>query len=507
MHCDYSHQDARSPRPRAGHALCARRDVPVRRGADYDASNVIDIDAFGAIADNTTHAAAVINGRALFDALNAANSSFNGSRTVLIAAGRNYYMLPHGTGLGFQNLVDVTLALEGAVWAWTEDYKLWPAFNDSTLGINLFEFTHCRGVSLVGHGTVQGQGYWWWWYVIVTGIDNRPFLFHMYGCSDVYFVDWTLMNSPSFHIYLECTQNAFLHNITVHVDVEDQAALLAAHGHMTTGAEGLPGGIPTFPLNTDGIDISGVNITVTQCRIQNFDDAVCLKPLNTDEALTCTEDVLFEDIDITYGVGASVGSVGPGTNTPCIRNCTFRGISFHTPIKAIYVKPNPGDVGNGIIDRITYENVVSHGALWWSIWVSTQQEHQPGNGSNTHCNFFYPLFNSTCNTQPLVPVTNLVLRNITMTGALFSPGVMRCNASGPCTGWLFEDVSISSATDYPTSQFICAGIFNSTGINVLPSTAACFNGDAAATEHAEASPIQREVEGARAPSDSRKAVP
>ena len=317
----------------------------------------------------------------------------------------------------------------------------------------------------------------------------------MINCVNVTIEGWTLRNSPRFHMYIGDSLNVYIYNITVHVDVTEQGELLDSFGLMTTGeeAEGFPKWIPTFPLNTDGIDVSGRNITVKHCRIENFDDSVCLKPSNQNDLYTnCTEDVLFEDIDITLGVGASTGSVPPNPAVNCIRNCTFRDIRFHSPIKAIYIKPNPGTDGTGIIDHITYENIVATDALWWSIWVSTQQQHQPGNGANTHCSFFFPLFNSTCNTQPRVPVTNLVLRNITMTGALLSPGVLRCNDTGPCTGWIFENVHISSATNFPTSQFICSGIADSYGYNVEPSIAGCFN-DTTTAQNKNISPDLRLV--------------
>jgi polygalacturonase len=38
--------------------------------------------------------------------------------------------------------------------------------------------------------------------------------------------------------------------------------------------------IPTFPLNTDGIDPSGTNVTIRNVKITNFDDAVAVKPAN-----------------------------------------------------------------------------------------------------------------------------------------------------------------------------------------------------------------------------------
>jgi polygalacturonase len=35
---------------------------------------------------------------------------------------------------------------------------------------------------------------------------------------------------------------------------------------------------PIFPLNTDGIDPSGSNVTIRNLNITNFDDAVAVKP-------------------------------------------------------------------------------------------------------------------------------------------------------------------------------------------------------------------------------------
>ena len=43
------------------------------------------------------------------------------------------------------------------------------------------------------------------------------------------------------------------------------------------------------------------------------------------------------------------------------------------PIKGIYVKPNPGDHGDGLIQNITYENFVMETPIWWAIWIGPQQ--------------------------------------------------------------------------------------------------------------------------------------
>jgi hypothetical protein len=58
-------------------------------------------------------------------------------------------------------------------------------------------------------------------------------------------------------------RNAIIEGVTVWVDVEKQKALLAAGNRLSDGTNSqMPKGIPTFPLNTDGIDVKGQNITV-----------------------------------------------------------------------------------------------------------------------------------------------------------------------------------------------------------------------------------------------------
>jgi len=122
-------------------------------------------------------------------------------------------------------------------------------------------------------------------------------------------------------------------NITIHVDVEAQRDLFAKHGLLDAG------GIPTFPLNTDGIDASGNNISITRSTITCFDDAVAVKPLHRGESIypghDCTSDVRIVDMDVILGVGISMGSVPPNRNHACISGVTASGIRFHTPIKAI----------------------------------------------------------------------------------------------------------------------------------------------------------------------------
>jgi polygalacturonase len=82
----------------------------------------------------------------------------------------------------------------------------------------------------------------------------------------------------------------------------------------------------------------GRNIHIRNCNIENFDDAVAVKPLNGNNKIAqCSENVLVENVYIRYGLGASIGSVPPKAAVNCVRNVTFRNIQFESPVKAIYV--------------------------------------------------------------------------------------------------------------------------------------------------------------------------
>jgi polygalacturonase len=43
---------------------------------------------------------------------------------------------------------------------------------------------------------------------------------------------------------------------------------------------------PIFPLNTDGIDPAGSNVTIRNLNITSFDDAVAVKPSRSNSYIT-----------------------------------------------------------------------------------------------------------------------------------------------------------------------------------------------------------------------------
>jgi hypothetical protein len=55
---------------------------------------------------------------------------------------------------------------------------------------------------------------------------------------------------------------------------------------------------------------------------------------------------------------------------------------------------------------------------------------------------FYP-FGDECETQPLIAMHNITLRDITSHGSLLPPGIIRCNHTNACTGFVWDNVQAS----------------------------------------------------------------
>ena len=167
--------------------------------------------------------------------------------------------------------------------------------------------------------------------MIVTGIDDRPNMIYFEECTNIFLHNLTLKNSPKYHVYLHDMKDVIVRKIDIIVDIEKQKELYRKYNLLDEF------GIPIFPLNTDGIDPSGVNILIEDCNILNYDDAVAVKPMHGGGVYsTCTSDVIVRNLNVSFGVGMSIGSVPPNSQVNCVRNVLFDNVNFHHPFKAIY---------------------------------------------------------------------------------------------------------------------------------------------------------------------------
>jgi len=472
------------------------------------------IDSFGAVPGINLHSIALTNGLALAKAIAAANSSSSvGPDRIVVVPSNTYSFLPSTPS--FNNLVDVTIKIEGTLNISVENFT---SITDGYPGLSsgnpypplAFDSpTRLSIISETGKGLVNGRGNNWWWANILTGIA-RPNLLNINGGYNITLSGMNFLNGPQFHVCFLGVTNVNVNGVTVMVDIEDQLDVYRYIGGTDkslgmkdvlyqAGMIGPPllssnqmfmnststkesfqlariKALPEFlsaeewfneewritppvpmiwALNTDGIDISGTNVHVWNCSITNFDDTVCPKPQTG-----CSTNYLIEDIRITYGVGVSMGSVPPDPGNNCISGVLARRLHFESPLKAIYIKPNPAKsnpAATGEISNITYEDVEIHDPIWWSIWVGTQQQQQPGS-AGTGCSFLYPLDNTTCPTDPQVSVFNITLRRVNVYNSN-SPGVLLMNVSNPGRNFVWEDVVFQNMSGWPIgNDYICEHI-------------------------------------------------
>ncbi|RNA26782.1 glycoside hydrolase family, partial [Brachionus plicatilis] len=400
----------------------------------YSKLQSCDIEDFGAVSNDRSYIASIQNGIALKNCFQSANSSSD--RTVLVK--NDYSVIPDGV---IYDLVDVTLQLDGVIRVWDADHTKWP--NDTNnKALALLALTNTQGLVIKGNGVIHGNGYSWWWSVIINGHDNRPNLMDIKTSKDTLVEGITVMNAPQYHINFMDTLNLTIQHIKILVNITDLNVNESA---------------PIFPLNTDGIDVRGKNVLIRNITVENFDDAVAVKPTHKNQAVysDCTENIIIEDCYVKYGVGMSMGSVPPNENLACIRNVTIRNVKFDTPLKAIYIKPNPGQNGMGLISNIVYENIEIIEPLWWAIYIGTQQQKQPYT-NGTGCSFFFPLPGTECPSDPLVTVEDITLRNVSIYGGLLSPGIMRCHEKNPCKNLIFDGVNVYNRSLFPIENgYLC----------------------------------------------------
>ena len=189
-------------------------------------------------------------------------------------------------------------------------------------------------------------------------------------------------------------------------------------------------------------------------------------------------------VQVTHGLGMSIGEIRPSTSRSCIEDVVFRNIQFTEPFKAVYVKADTGSsnkVGSASVRNITWENLKISEPLWYAVYVGPQQTLFETEGARG-CSL-YPVTSTDCETNARVTISDLTLRHVHSTGGFNPiPGVLRGNASNPIRGVHFEDVSIKCREDgaylneskWATDKdFVCENVVDSTAVDADP-TPWCF---------------------------------
>jgi hypothetical protein len=177
-----------------------------------------------------------------------------------------------------RNLSDVTFQIDGTVYA-SNNWKHWPvAVGEERLekkdGLNkedhkryqhFWQIWDSNNLRVEGKGLIDGQGYMWWIREILQlNIHQRPNLIIVNYVTGFEWSGVTLKNSPRFHMQPHVV-NSYFHDFEIIVDIVGQFHITQLFWDPSKSLAGLEklldlptnlGGIPlpTFPLNTDGID-------------------------------------------------------------------------------------------------------------------------------------------------------------------------------------------------------------------------------------------------------------
>lgn len=198
---------------------------------------------------------------------------------------------------------------------------------------NLITATGCHDVAITGEGVIDGQGKAWWDEFsrgkegYEPKLGHRPFLVVIKDCSRVLVRGVTLRNSPMFHLVPQGCTDVTIDRITIHA--------------------------PSSAPNTDGIDPSGWNFSITNCIIDTGDDNIAIKAggkPRTDGKPSC-ENFYIANCIFKAGHGMSIGGqTSAGLRGLVVRNCTFEGTGA-----GIRMKANRGS--GGLVENCLYENI------------------------------------------------------------------------------------------------------------------------------------------------------
>jgi polygalacturonase len=261
-----------------------------------------DVKKYGAVGDGVADETAAIK-----KAIDAAT-----------AAGGGKVVLPAGTYLSGPIALANSLELhldEGAT------LKALPMDKYPQAGEKIADFisgSKLHDVKLSGPGTIDGQGQAWW-DKFRGGAEEmlRPRLIYISKSDRVSVTGLRLQNSPKFHLFLTGGKDATV--------------------------EGLKISAPESSPNTDGIDLRGENIYVTNCEIAVGDDNIAFGGPATKITVT--------NCKFGHGHGISIGSYTKGGVSDMVAdNITFDGTE-----NGIKGKSQRGR--GGLVQNLKYTNM------------------------------------------------------------------------------------------------------------------------------------------------------
>ncbi|KAH7082799.1 endopolygalacturonase PG1 [Paraphoma chrysanthemicola] len=321
-------------------------------------------------------------------------ASASKSATACATIVLNNVAVPSGTTLDLSGLADDTTVIFQGTTTW--GYKEWagPLLN---IGGNKITVQGASG------SVLNPDGARWWDGQGGNGGKTKPKFFSAHDLTASTITNLNIKNTPVQAVSIAGCDGLTITGMTI----DDSAGDAGSLGH-----------------NTDGFDIgTSNNVIIDGAKVYNQDDCVAV---NSGTSIT------FQNGLCSGGHGLSIGSVG-GRSDNTVDTVTFYNSQVTKSTNGIRVKASVGDTGK--INKVTYNKITLSSISKYGILI--EQNYDGGD------------LKGTAGTG--IPITGLVIENVSGTGAVASSGydvVVTCGSSSSCTGWTWSNVSVTGGKTY-----------------------------------------------------------
>lgn len=266
----------------------------------------------------------------------------DGGGTVLFPSGKIYLTGP------FKIRSNVNIHVEGnALIKASTDESLYieSAFKENrSEGSIWISAREACNISITGTGKIDGQGTEFmlneesthYNYKMENGIDRRPHLLTMIGCTNVTIKDVTFSNSAYWCIHPIGCQDVLISGVRILNSLKVR--------------------------NCDGIDPDHCrNVRISDCYIESADDCICLKTRREYDEYGPTENITVTGCTlVSTSCAIKLGS----ENVSGIRNVVFNSIIITSSNRGLGIQNRD----EGIIENITFSNIYIESRLFDDVW-------------------------------------------------------------------------------------------------------------------------------------------
>ncbi|XP_020690093.1 polygalacturonase At1g48100 [Dendrobium catenatum] len=222
---------------------------------------------------------------------------------------------------------NIIFQLDGTIVAPTNS-KIW-----SSGLLWWIEFTKLKGITIQGHGTIEGRGSIWWSQSepnnepINEDLDMKmpsikPTALRFYGSYNVTVTGITIQNSPQCHLKFDNCEAVHVFNMSV--------------------------ASPGDSLNTDGIHLqNSKEVAIHHCNLSCGDDCISIQ--------TGCNGVKIHNVNCGPGHGISIGGLGRDNTKACVSNITVQDVNMYGTMTGVRIKTWQG--GSGSVQNIRFSNI------------------------------------------------------------------------------------------------------------------------------------------------------